>query len=88
MDYANSSKEHEEPTSISASLRLALISSILITIADGIATISVIAAIDEELSNGESEKQDQKELDDKFENMQKQIDKLTYELAKVRSARF
>ncbi|MBD7908286.1 hypothetical protein [Sporosarcina gallistercoris] len=88
MDHANSSKENEEPTPISASLRLALISSILITIADGIATISVIAAIDEELSNGESEKQDQKELDDKFENMQKQIDKLTYELAKVRSARF
>ncbi|CAH0184768.1 MULTISPECIES: hypothetical protein [Peribacillus] len=79
--YSNS--EQNEQSQISPSLRLGLTAAILTTIADGIAAIAVLTAIDEAIIDTEKEKQDQKELDEKLEKMQQQIDKLTNELTKV-----
>ncbi len=83
MNNTNSKSEQSDQSPISSSLRLALITAILTTIEEGIATIEAITVIDEEIINSEKEKQDQKELDEKFEKMQQQIDKLTTELTKV-----
>ncbi|KAB7709081.1 hypothetical protein F9802_02875 [Bacillus aerolatus] len=88
MNNTDSKSEQNEQSPISSSLRLALIAAILTTIADGIAAIAAIAAIDEEIINAEKEKQDQKELDEKFEQMQEQIDKLTNELTKMKYSKF
>ena len=74
--------------SIPSSLRLALIASILTTIADGIATISALTAIDELQIAQEKEKQDKKDLDEKFKKIQLQIDKLSNELSKVGNQKF
>ncbi|MGM7635179.1 hypothetical protein [Bacillus sp. Hm123] len=88
MNNTDSKSEQNEQSPISSSLRLALIAAILTTIADGMAAIAAISAIDEEIINAEKEKQEQKELDEKLEQMQKQIDKLTNELTKIKSSRF
>ncbi|MCM3756520.1 hypothetical protein M3197_03385 [Sporosarcina aquimarina] len=83
-----SQNNHDEQQPISTSLQLALIAAILTTIADGIATISAIAAIDEARSDAQKEKQDQSDSDERLDRMQKQIDQLTKELAKFKSSRF
>lgn len=84
MNTTDSNAEQNDQSPISASLRLALIAGILTTIADGIATLAALAAIDEAIIDAEKAKQAQKELDDKFEKMQQQIDQLTTELENVK----
>ncbi|MGG0643301.1 hypothetical protein ABE021_05025 [Sporosarcina gallistercoris] len=81
--YNNSKAKQDEPQPVNTSLQLALISSILMPIADGIATISAIAAIEEEAN----EKQNQENSDKRLDQMQQQIDKLAKEIAEVKSAK-
>ncbi|MBM7647488.1 hypothetical protein JOC78_000409 [Bacillus ectoiniformans] len=80
------SENQNEQSTISSSLRLALIAGILTTIADGIATIAALQAIDEEIISQQQDKQDQMELDAKLEKLQEQIDQLTDELLKIKSS--
>ncbi|ASS96562.1 hypothetical protein [Peribacillus simplex] len=82
MNNTYSKSEQNEQSPISPSLRLGLTAAILTTIADGIAAIAVLTAMDEVIIETEKEKQDQKELDEKLEKMQQQIDKLTNVLTK------
>ncbi|WHY57604.1 hypothetical protein [Peribacillus simplex] len=82
MNNTYSKSEQNEKPPISPSLRLGLTAAILTTIADGIAAIAVLTAMDEAIIDSEKEKQDQKELDEKLEKMQQQIDKLTNVLTK------
>lgn len=82
MNNTYSKSEQNEQSPISPSLRLGLTGAILTTIADGITAIAVLTAIDEAIIDTEKEKQDQKELDEKLEKMQQQIDKLKNELTK------
>ncbi|MDM5219532.1 hypothetical protein QUF86_01620 [Peribacillus sp. NJ11] len=74
--------EQNEQSPISPSLRLGLTAAILTTIADGLATLAILTSMDEAIIDSEKEKQDQKELDEKLEKMQQQIDKLTNVLTK------
>jgi septal ring factor EnvC (AmiA/AmiB activator) len=87
LDKNNKTSEQTEQTMISSSLRFALLASALTTIGDAIAIISVLEAIDESIAEDIQAKKDQQELDDKLEKMQKQIDRLTYELAQIKKGR-
>ncbi|PLS17409.1 hypothetical protein CVD28_12710 [Bacillus sp. M6-12] len=88
MNNTDPNSEQNDQQTIPSSLRLALIASILTTIADGIGTISALAAIDEQEAANEKEKQAQKDLDDKFQKVQLQIDKLTNELSRLKYRSF
>lgn len=83
----NCQSEQEEQQPVSTSLQLALISSTLMTFADGIAIIAAFAAIDEAKSEAQKEEQDLSDYDARLDRMQKQIDKLTKEIAKIKSSR-
>ncbi|ULM98108.1 hypothetical protein L8956_05150 [Peribacillus frigoritolerans] len=82
MNNTYSKSEQNEQSPISPSLRLGLTAAILTTIADGLTALAILTAMDEAIIDSEKEKQDQKELDEKLEKMQQQIDKLTNVLTK------
>ena len=87
MNKNNKTSEQTEQTTISSSLRLALLAAALTTLGDALATIAALEAIDEFIAADIQAKKDQQELDDKLEKMQKQIDGLTYELAQIKKDR-
>ncbi len=80
----NTTSEQKEQTSISPSLRLALLAAAISTIGDALGTIAALEAIDESIAADIKSKQDQQELDDKLQKMQRQIDILIYELSKIK----
>ena len=85
MNNTDSNSKQIDQQTIPASLRLALTASILTTIADGLAVLSALSAIDELKIAEEKEKQDAKDLDEKFQKIQLQINKLTKEISKMKS---
>jgi cell division protein ZapA (FtsZ GTPase activity inhibitor) len=85
MNNTDSNSKQNDQQTIPASFRLALTSSILTTIADGLAVLAALSAIDELKIAEEKEKQDAKDLDEKFQKLQLQINKLTKELSKMKS---
>ena len=87
MNKNNKTSEQTEQTTISSSLRLAVIATSLTTLGDAIATIAALEAIDESIAADIQAKKDQQELDDKLEKMQNQIDLLTYELTQIKKGR-
>lgn len=74
--------EQQEESAITTSLKLAVIGAIFSTIGDGIGVLAALIAIDEAVIADQQEKKEQKELDDKLQKMQDQIDALTEELEK------
>jgi hypothetical protein len=84
MNNTNTTSEQKEQTSMSPSLRLALLSAAIVTIGDALGTIAALEAIDEFTAAESKAKQDQQELDDKLQKMQRQIDLLIYELSKIK----
>ena len=86
MNNTDSNSEQNNQTSIPVSLRLALFAATLTTIADGIAVLSALAAIDEAQIANEKEKQDNTDLEEKLNNIQLQIDQLTIGLSKARDS--
>lgn len=86
MNNKDSNSELNDLPSIPVSLRLALIAATLTTIADGIAVLSALAAIDEIQIASEKEKQDKNDLDEKINKLQHQIDQLTIGLSKTRDS--
>ena len=66
---------------------MGLLAAALTTLGDAIAAIAALEAIDESITADIQAKKDQQELDDKLEKMQKQIDRLTYELAQIKKGR-
>ena len=80
----NTTSEQKEQTSISPSLRLGLLAAAISTLGDALGTIAALEAIDESIAADIKAKQDQKELDDKLQRMQRQIDILIYELSKIK----
>ena len=87
MNKSDKTSEQTEQTTISSSLRLGLLAAALTTLGDALATIAALEAIDESIAADIQAKKDQQELDDKLEKMQKQIDRLTYELAQIKKGR-
>lgn len=86
MNSPNDNNELENQSPILPSLRLRLLSTLVGLSADVILLLSVLASIDEVVVADEKAKQDQKELDERLTKMQKQIDQLTKELIKIKSA--
>ena len=64
-----------------------MIATSLTTLGDSLAAIAALEAIDEFIASDIQAKNDQQELDDKLEKMQKQIDGLTDELAQIKKDR-
>ncbi|MFK2825337.1 hypothetical protein QYG89_06505 [Bacillus sp. B190/17] len=87
MNKTNSQQEQTDQSPVTSSLRLALIAVALTTLADAIATVAALQAIDEAIIDDVKAKQEQKELDEKLEKMQQQIDQLTKEIAKMNMSR-
>jgi predicted nuclease with TOPRIM domain len=87
LNKNNKTSGQTEQTTISSSLRFALIAAALTTLADAIATIAALEAIDESIAADIQAKKDQQELDDKLEKMQNQIDRLTDELTQIKKGR-
>lgn len=84
MNNSDFNSEQNGASSELSSLKLALIASAITTIGDGIATIAALTAIDEAKISEKKDMQAQKELDEKLKKMQKQIDKLTREMSKIK----
>jgi hypothetical protein len=84
MDKTNTTSDQKEQPAIGLSLKLAVLAAALTTIADAIATVAALEAIDEFIAADTQAKQDQQELDDKLNKMQRQINILTYELSKIK----
>jgi septal ring factor EnvC (AmiA/AmiB activator) len=84
MNKTNTTSDQKEQPAIGLSLKLAVLAAALTTIADAIATVAALEAIDEFNAADTQAKQDQQELDDKLNKMQRQINILTYELSKIK----
>ena len=87
MNNNNKKSEQTEQTTISSSLRFAVLGAALSTIGDALQTIAALEAIDEFIAADIQAKKDQQELDDKLEKMQNQIDLLTDELTQIKKGR-
>ncbi len=68
-----------------AAAKLAILGAVIATIGDGISAIAAVMALEESILDDARQQQDQKELDQKFQKMQKQIDDLTNQLSKMKS---
>jgi len=65
--------------------KLAFLGAVITTIGDVISTIAAAMALEESISADAQHQKDQKEQEQKFQNIQKQIDDLTKELSKMKS---
>lgn len=84
MNNSDSNSEQNSASSEVSSLKLALIAAAITTIGDGIATIAALTAIDEAKIAEKKDTKAQKDLDEKLLKMQKQIDKLSKEISKIK----
>ena len=73
----------DNPFNVSLSLRLGLIAGIITTIGDALAVYSARIAIDEEISSNFDNIKSQQEQDDRFTNLENQIEQLQQQLAKM-----
>lgn len=83
MSNKTNSEQNDQPT-LPPSLRLALIAAIIATIEDLFVILATLEAIDEYIIAEEKEKKAQKDLDEKFQKIQQQIDVLTKELSRMK----
>lgn len=87
MNKGRSQPQEDNQSPITPSLRLAALAAILTTVADAMAVIAALQAMDEAVIEDQKSKQEQKELDEKLEKMQQQIDQLTNELLKMKASK-
>jgi hypothetical protein len=84
LDRSNTTSEQEEESSpITSSMKLGILAAAITTLGDALALIATLEAVDEVIAADIQDKKDKKELDEKLQNMQDQIDKLTDELSKI-----
>ncbi|TCI99265.1 hypothetical protein [Cytobacillus praedii] len=84
MNNSDSNSEQNDTSSELSSLKLALIAAAITTIGDGIATIAALTAIDEAKIAEKKDSKAQKDLDEKLLKMQRQIDRLSREMSKIK----
>ncbi|USK54214.1 hypothetical protein LIS82_22005 [Cytobacillus solani] len=84
MNNSDSNSEQNDTSSELSSLKLALIAAAITTIGDGIATIAALTAIDEAKIAEKNDSKAQKDLDEKLLKMQRQIDRLSREMSKIK----
>ncbi|MFE8697925.1 hypothetical protein ACFYKT_16410 [Cytobacillus sp. FJAT-53684] len=84
MNNSDSNSEQNNTSSELSSLKLALIAAAITTIGDGIATIAALTAIDEAKIAEKKDSKAQKDLDEKLLKMQRQIDRLSREMSKMK----
>ncbi|ERN53780.1 hypothetical protein M3689_15130 [Alkalihalophilus marmarensis] len=73
----------DNPFNVSLSLRLGLIAGIITTIGDALAVYSARIAIDEEISSNFDNIKSQQEQDDRFTNLENQIEQLQKQLSSL-----
>ncbi|WP_163100488.1 hypothetical protein [Peribacillus alkalitolerans] len=83
MNNTPNSEQNDQPT-LPSSIRLDLIAALIATIEDFFVILSILESIDEFIIAEEEEKKAQKELDEKFQKIQLQIDELSNELSKMK----
>ncbi|MFG6146898.1 hypothetical protein [Halobacillus sp. B23F22_1] len=81
----NLNQDNDDQNPLDKSLTLALTAAILTTVADAIAVLSALEAIEESIIAAEEDKKAQQELNDTLEGLQQQIDALTDQLSKRNS---
>lgn len=85
MNNKDSTAEQEEQPSIEFSLQLELIASIIGIISQILSILAILEAIEESKVAFEKDKQDQNEFEERLKSLQLQINRLTAELAELKS---
>lgn len=85
--FNSTNKEENDQSTIPSSLRLALIVSIVAIVEEILGLLSILDAIEEYKMEEENERKVQEELNEKFLEMQLQIDELTKEVNRLKYRR-